>query len=80
MKATVKAMSPNKKINVIIILSIAFYAIIFTIMILGALIPSDSTTTAYRIPWYIWTAIGVAVLYIASIVIFIFVNKKSKNK
>lgn len=70
----------NKKFNIIIILSITFYAIILTIMILGTLIPSDATTNVYRIPWYIWTAIGVAILYITSIIVLIFVNKKSKKK
>ena len=67
-------MSLNKKLTVLLILTIAFFAIFFGIVILGSVLPELQ-------PVCVWIAIGVAVLYIAASLIFVLIaRKKDKQK
>ena len=67
-------MSLDKKLTVLLILTIAFFAIFFGIVILGSVLPELQ-------PVCVWIAIGVAVLYIAASLIFVLIaRKKDKQK
>ena len=67
-------MSLDKKLTVLLILTISFFAIFFGIVILGSVLPELQ-------PVCVWIAIGVAVLYIAATLIFVLIaRKKDKQK
>ena len=67
-------MSLDKKLTVLLIFTIAFFAIFFGIVILGSVLPELQ-------PVCVWIAIGVAVLYIAASLIFVLIaRKKDKQK
>ena len=67
-------MSLDKKMKVLLILTIAFFAIFFGILILGGILIELQTVC-------VWMAVGAAILYIAASLIFVLIaRKKDKQK
>ena len=67
-------MSLDKKMKVLLILTIAFFAIFFGILILGGIMIELQ-------PVCVWMAVGAAILYIAASLIFVLIaRKKDKQK
>ena len=62
-------MSLDKKLTVLLILTISFFAIFFGIVILGSILPELQ-------PMCVWIIIGVAVIYMASSLTFVIVTRK----
>ena len=67
-------MSLDKKMKVLLILTIAFFAIFFGILILGGILIELQ-------PMCVWMAVSAAILYIAASLIFVLIaRKKDKQK
>ena len=62
-------MSLDKKLTVLLILAISFFAIFFGILILGSILPKLQLMC-------VWIIIGVAVIYMASALTFVLVTRK----
>ena len=62
-------MSLDKKLNVLLILTISFFVIFFGIVIFGSILPEFQ-------PMCVWIIIGVAVIYMASALTFVLVTRK----
>ena len=62
-------MSLDKKLTVLLILTISFFAIFFGILILGSILPELQLMC-------VWIIIGVAVIYMASALTFVLVTRK----
>ena len=66
-------MSLDKKLTVLLILTISFFAIFFGILILGSILPELQLMC-------VWIIIGVAVIYMASALTFVLVTRKKEKK
>ncbi len=62
-------MSLDKKLTVLLILTISFFVIFFGIVILGSILPELQLMC-------VWIIIGVAVIYMASALTFVLVTRK----
>ena len=62
-------MSLDKKLTVLLILTISFFVIFFGIVIFGSILPELQ-------PMCVWIIIGVAVIYMASALTFVLVTRE----
>ena len=65
-------MSLDKKLTVLFILTISFFAIFFGIVILGSILRELQLMC-------VWIIIGVAVIYMASALTFVLVTRKKEK-
>ena len=68
-----KNMSLDKKLNVLLILTISSFAILFGIVIVGDILPHLQPTCA-------WIMTGIAVVYTAASLIFVLIAKKKDKR
>ena len=66
-------MSLDKKLNVLLILTISSFAILFGIVIVGSILPHLQPTCA-------WIMTGITVVYTAASLIFVLIAKKKDNQ
>ena len=70
-------MSLDKKLNVLLVLTVSFFAIVLGEIVLGSIIPEPILA---GIPWSIWTVIGTALIYMAATFLFFFISgKRDRN-
>jgi len=71
-------MSFNKRLNIVFVITVLAFTLLFAIMILGYFFPNEPSESI--VPWYVWASIGEVFAFLITILItYYIVNKKEKK-
>ena len=71
-------MSFNKRLNIVFVITVLAFTLLFAIMILGYFFPNEPSTSIA--PWYVWASVGEVFAFLITILItYYIVNKKDKK-
>ena len=71
-------MSFNKRLNIVFVITVLAFTLLFAIMILSYFFPNEPNTSI--VPWYVWASVAEVFAFFITILITCYIVRKKDKK